>query len=259
MLSDLIFANSFSKVTAEPATGGVAVTVSQARKVLAPAERPRRQRDQADDDDEAEHSDQAIIDDVIGTGPGPGKVVDTDDEPSAGSLCSSSSSSDEIPKPVKPASEAATGAGACAQAAKTKVRRSGIEPLWTDPYFLLWDHPAFAYVRIDIRMGWRQPLPAGMGATNWSKSITPRLVGEERSDPTITVLLLRAWAVWRARQGGWADLQRGRARHFKDQESLLEKDIKSLGSKCRLLGSRKANDLLKAWAPELVHRLTSAA
>ena len=248
----------------EPATGGVAVTVSRTRIVRAPVERTRRQREQADDDDEAEHSDQAIIDDVIGAGPGPGKVVDTDDEPSAGSLCSSSSSSDEliIAKPVKPASEAATGsddeatdAATCAQATQTRVRRSGITPDWTDDYFVLWDHPGFSFIRMEIRKGWRRPFPVGMGTTRLSKSITPTLVGDQRSDPTRTVLLLRAWALWRARKDGWADHQRGRARHFKELADLLEKDIKSLGY--RLLGDQSADKLLNTWVPELVERLTS--
>ena len=89
---------------------------------------------------------------------------------------------------------------------------------------------------------WRQPAPAGMGVTNVSKQLTPRHYAEEAGDPTRSLLLLR---VWRAGQGGWASLQRGRARHFKEQEVLLERDIKALGASCKLLGHRKANSLLR--------------
>ena len=102
---------------------------------------------------------------------------------------------------------------------------------------------------------WRQPAPAGMGVTNVSKQLTPRHYAEEAGDPTRTLLLLRAWALWRAGQGGWASLQRGRARHFKEQEVLLERDIKALGASCKLLGPRNANSLLRGWAPEAVARL----
>ena len=71
------------------------------------------------------------------------------------------------------------------------------------------------------------------------------------------MLLLRAWALWRAAQGGWASSQRGRARHFQEQEVLLERDIKSLRAPCGLLGDRKANTLLRSWVPQLVERVQS--
>ena len=77
-------------------------------------------------------------------------------------------------------------------------------------------------------------------------------------DPTRSLLLLRAWALWRAGQGGWASLQRGRARHFKEQEVLFERDVKALGAPCKLLGNRKANSMLLSWTPEVVARLRKA-
>ena len=244
------------------------ISVRQARKVMERAARPRRQREEVgdDDDDDGACSDQGVIDDIIGTGAGK-KVVDTDDEASAGSLGSSDSFDDEdpfdkviIPTPVKP--EAATSAdaavaatGADAATAEPRVRRSGLEPLWCDPYFLVWDHPSFEFLRIEMRNGWRQPLPNGMGVNSCTKQVMPRLVGENRDDPARTLLLLRAWALWRGRQDGWADAQRGRARHFREQAALLEKDIAAMASPCRLLGNAKANSLLRGLVPDIVGRL----
>ena len=203
----------FSVAGEIPASGGVCIAVRHARAVEAPAERPRRAK-QDDESGEEESSDQERVDEVLGTGK---KVVDTDEERSAGSLGSSSSgdsgSGDElfckdlIAKPVKPEG----GAGeddkerAKGTVAQPKFRRSGIEPLWSDPYFIVWDHPGFDYMRMDMRHGWREPGPVGMGTTNCTKQVTPRLVGDSRSDPIRSLLLLRAWALWRSRQNGWAD------------------------------------------------------
>ena len=234
------------------------LAVSHRRAVKDCAVPPRRR-----DQDESADSDSAdSIEHVIGTG----KVVDTDDEASAGSLGSSSSSGDDpfiekyiLAKPLKPAATGAAATGATTSEATSegasKTRRSGVEPLWSDPYFSVWGHPNVGFVRLIMRDLWRQPAPAGMGTSNGSKQLTPRHYGEEADDPTRSLLLLRAWALWRARQGGWASLQRGRSRHFKEQEVLLERDVRALGAPCRLLGNRRANSSLLAWAPEVVARL----
>ena len=221
--------------------------------------RPRRRCEDEVDADST--SDADSVDAALGAG----KVVDTDDEKSAGSLGSSSSEGDPfieqyiIPKPLKPAATgaAATGAAGSADAAKgaTKTRRSGFEPLWSDPYSSVWGHPNVDFAHLVMREVWRQPQPAGMGTTSVTKQLTPRHFGEGPDDPTRTVLLLRAWALWRAGQGGWASAQRGRSRHFTEQEALLERDVEALAAPCRLLGHKKANSLLAAWAPELVARL----
>ena len=94
-----------------------------------------------------------------------------------------------------------------------------------------------------------------MGTNNVSKQVSVRLLGEPRGDAGRTLLVLRAWALWRARQGGWADQQRGRSRHFKEQDALLERDIRDLGAPGKLLGHSKANSALRAWTPEIVDRL----
>ena len=104
--------------------------------------RPRRRCEDEVDADST--SDADSVDAALGAG----KVVDADDEKSAGSLGSSSSEGDPfieqyiIPKPLKPAATgaAATGAAGSADAVKgaTKTRRSGLAPLWCDPYFSVW-------------------------------------------------------------------------------------------------------------------------
>jgi len=240
--------------------GGVKLSVCQARAVSEFAERPRRQREEETENEGDSSSDAELVDAIL-------PVVDTDDEKSAGSLDSSSSStSDADPfdekliiaaKPLKP-ELAATGAGDGAAATATgvaKLRRTGYEPLWSDRYFAVWGFPGVEFVRVLMRDVWRMPAPGGMGAASPTRQVTPRHYEETVGDPVRSVLLLRAWCLWRARQGGWAYAQRGRARHFREQEVLLERDVKALGSRCRLLGHRKANHLLQGWVPEIVARL----
>ena len=240
------------------------ITVAKRRLVEECAAKPRRRSAEEDSEVDADSSSDAeVIDTVLGTG----KVVDTDDERSAGSLDSSSSSGDDpfideyiIPKPLKAATGApATGGGATtgagAATGATKPRRAGVEPLWSDPYFSVWGHPNLPFLRLVVRDLWRQPPPRGMGTATLSKQVTPKQYGEQCDDPVRSLLLLRAWALWRARQGGWATAQRGRARHFREQEVLLEREVRSLQAKCKLLGNRKANAVLSEWAPDVVQRL----
>ena len=113
---------------------GVKISVSHARKVSECAQPLRRKRggETEDEDDSSVSSDAEIIDTIF-------PVVDTDDESSSSDLGSDSSSTSEhedssddksiIEKPLEPGS-AATGA--------SKSRRKGCEPLWDDPYFVVY-------------------------------------------------------------------------------------------------------------------------
>ena len=129
--------------------------VSQCRVVKEVAPQPRRRRGEDDGDADSSSGEEIVDVDVVGA-VGTGKVVDTDDEASAGSL-GSTSSEDEVfldklilAKPLKPdaTGDAATGASSSEAAAKgaNKIRRSGFEPLWQDPYFSVWSHPNVEFV-----------------------------------------------------------------------------------------------------------------
>jgi hypothetical protein len=149
------------------------------------------------------------------------------------------------------APEAATGG-----AAAPVPRRRVLEPLWSDDYFFIWDSEG-EFMKVFMRHQFKEPLPHGMGAWLMSKQVTPRDYGETREEPVRSLLLLRAWSLWRARQTDWADARGFRKRHFEEQEALLERDVKALGAPCRLLGNAKANSVLREVAPSLVARLRS--
>ena len=88
-----------------------------------------------------------------------------------------------------------------------------------------------------------------------SKQVTPRDFGETRGDPVRSLLVLRAWAVWRARQDDWAGSKRCRKNHIGEQEAMLERDVRALGATCRLLGDPATNAALREVAPQTVTRL----
>ena len=91
-----------------------------------------------------------------------------------------------------------------------------------------------------------------------TKQFTPAQFGESHEQPVRTLLLLRAWAYWRAHLGDWALTRDTRLRHFNDHLACLERDVKALGNSCKLLGDRKANTLFIQLVPDLVKRLKAA-
>ena len=94
-----------------------------------------------------------------------------------------------------------------------------------------------------------------MGKSHMSKQVTPRDYGEDRNNPVRSLLLLRAWALWRARKDGWADARSCRAKRFNEQEAFLERGARALNAPCRLLGNTAANKHLRDISPDLVARL----
>ena len=109
--------------------------------------------------------------------------------------------------------------------------RSGLAPLWFDDYFWVADtNKEFLMVTVRDRHKFRSTnAEAVWGKARMSKQFHPRDVGESRSNPVRTLVLLRGWALWRARQNGWADAVICRARHFREQESLFGGGRESIG------------------------------
>ena len=88
-----------------------------------------------------------------------------------------------------------------------------------------------------------------------SKQVTPSEYHETRSDPVRSLLVLRGWALWRARIDGWANCRNCRRKHFVDREARLERDVKSLNAPCRLRGHLSANAAFEVLCPAIVARL----
>ena len=127
--------------------------------------------------------------------------------------------------------------------------------LWKDEYFWVCDGSSDA-LQVRVRTSHRKPVKnGGMGPTPMSKTVQPRDYGETRDHPVRSLKLLRAWTVWRARQGGWAEAKTCRKRYIDEHEARLERDIAALGAQSNLLGNAAANAVLKEVLPAMVVRL----
>ena len=96
-----------------------------------------------------------------------------------------------------------------------------------------------------------------MGDAKLSKLLHPRNFDEPFDTPVRTLLVLRAWTVWRARHAGFADARPETLRkHIIDEEeACIERSVRALCEPCGLLGNRAANKALTEVAPDLVARL----
>ena len=88
-----------------------------------------------------------------------------------------------------------------------------------------------------------------------SRQVTPSNYGETRDDPVRSLLVLRGWALWRARIDGWANGRSCRAKHFVEHEARLERDVQSPNAPWRLLGNSTANAAFVLVAPLIAARL----
>ena len=229
---------------------GVCITLGCMRPITGLAPVPRRTEACDDDDDpvvlgsDAEHDERA--------------VVDTDEESEGESIVASDTSSDESVVVDDKATAmkqflrltAATGVQA-KKATGVPRQKQCLRPLWCDEYFIVGDHPG-EHVQIRVRHQHKKQLG---GTAPMSKQVTPRDYGETRDDPVRSLLVLRGWALWRARQDGWGDLRGCRHKHFVEHEEMLERDVKCLKASCRLLGHPEANAAFVEAVPAIAARL----
>ena len=108
-------------------------------------------------------------------------------------------------------------------------------------------------MRVRVRRGYGRD---GMGgAAAKQKQVRPGSYGEKLDDPVRTLLVLRGWALWRARVCDWATECPSRAEHFARHAALLERDVRSLNATDRLLGDTSANDAFAESVPDIAARL----
>ena len=115
------------------------------------------------------------------------------------------------------------------------------KPLWENDYFYIHQPPPeHTALRIYMRPS---AVSSGIGKDNQSKSMTPAHFGETTESCTVTMLLLRAWSVWRAhRDDAWVNAKPCRQRQIGEDLSLLQRDVqKVLTQNGGSLGNKKAD------------------
>ena len=136
--------------------------------------------------------------------------------------------------------------------------RSTLKPSWFTHYFYIRENVPHVHKDVKILIYDAWATPAAMGCKERSKTFTPEHHGETIGNPIRSLLLCRAWMVWRCRQfeaAPWAFASRGRARQFEADATCLEDDIRKLQSPDSLLGNVIANDKLQMYVPDISERL----
>jgi hypothetical protein len=134
---------------------------------------------------------------------------------------------------------------------------AGTWTVWDNLWFYMTRRPGFFDIKIWIKSPLRNS-ETGMGVTEMSKTVRPRHYGDSEEDPWRCKFVLRAWALWRARQNAWTAAKPCRARELARQQELLVKDMRlALGDRPQppLLGTARAHNNLLAWAPQVVELL----
>ena len=102
-----------------------------------------------------------------------------------------------------------------------------------------------------------------MGPFMMSKALSPHHYGETLANPVKKRLLLHAWAIWRARQNGWAEARPGRERHVKSMRAVLRDGVRAADTRQRpaapLLEHPAAHKWLLKWVPDLVQEILDSS
>ena len=155
-------------------------------------------------------------------------------------------------------------AGAREDALPGRKHPPGTWKVWENKWFYITQTPGWIDAKIWMRNSFRNDF-GGMGTQFMSKTLRPHHFDEPLYEPARTLLLLRAWAIWRAKWGGWARQEPSRLREVDLQLHQLEMDIRSIHSAepgaalaVPLLGTQAAHDRLAEFVPAVVFRLVAA-
>ena len=250
---------------------GVCLIVAKAEPIKKPAVAPRDREAAADDGEEDE--DYPVVIGSDDDSDGGLKVVCSGDEDSDDSdeLASGSEDSNEDISELKAEARATFLKLAPAGPATTPAsggapgnEKSGKPSLWQNEFFWVSDPPdETLFIHAKVRLQYKSGA-GGMGSSaspavstkvHLSKQIHPSKCGERRDAPVRSLLVLRAWTVWRARHNGWADAVSFRRQLIDEEERLLFRDVAALQEADGLLGNEYANSAFCEVASGLAARL----
>ena len=115
--------------------------------------------------------------------------------------------------------------------------------------------PGYTDLKMNLRGSFHKDYDGGMGKRSPGKALTPAHYGDSLEDPWRTQILLRAWALRRARERGWVREREGREREAQQQAAAICHDIRRRHDgppKKPFLGSHPAHVLFQKWIPREV-------
>ena len=140
-----------------------------------------------------------------------------------------------------------------------KRHAAGTWTIWSNPWFYITHTPPNTDLKVHMYGSFRRyPVNGGMGLQLCSKTMSPHHYGESVLSPDRTLLMLRAWALWRCRLFGWVAARECRQREADSQSMSLMRDLRSWhnGSPSRpLLGHTEVHEFLKSRIPTEVEQV----
>jgi len=130
---------------------------------------------------------------------------------------------DDLEEPGAKADDAEPGGPADARGPR---HPAGTWTVWSNLWVYITKTPGFSDVKCSVKGPLRNSA-GGLGAKGLSKTLTPAHYGETWDNPVRSLLLLRAWAVWRVQQGGWASARECRQRELDRERVRLEADLRA--------------------------------
>ncbi len=243
------------KVQGAPATGGgVTLHVVEGLHLISPLARTATKKVDEDsagsDEEDYKHSESDFQSSECAVDTGSDECESTDASSSTTSEAEPTSAlTDDLVKPAKRARGRHTPAAG-------GMKLSSQPRLYENDYFVIGRRVDGPSLICNIRERWI-PEPQGMGrAVPMSRSISPHHLLEDVETPVRTMLCLRAWMVWRARQGGWASATPSRDRLFQEEAARLLFDMRRLQPQADgCLGNVRATTMVRTWVPDLCAKL----
>ena len=126
--------------------------------------------------------------------------------------------------------------------------------IWSNGYFTLSDNPKWGDIKIRALPRWCVDGLMGENARGdpvrqVSKAAAPAHFHEPRDRPLRSRAVLRSWALWRARQRGFAEGTAYRRRVFDLELGKLRDELAALGHGGRT-GDAHADAWIEAWTPD---------
>ena len=177
------------------------------------------------------------------------RMVDTDVESTtSNSSCEAGGDDNNLIKPPVPATldplSTAVAEATYTHSCTTKERERR-DILWENIYFYISETKGWDGIQgIRIRM---RSCVTEIGSTQLSKHMTPRHFGETLESCPVTLLLLRAWSVWRVHRDGWARARERRKRDFYEIWLQLLSDIDKVQHNDGSLGNTAADSTWQSY------------
>jgi hypothetical protein len=132
--------------------------------------------------------------------------------------------------------------------AKMPKKASGTYVVYTNSYFTFTDNRDFPDVK--VRVLDRRCTKSFMGVSAKSKTVVPTHFGEERTECKRSMLVLKAWILWKSRTNDFCNQRASRRRLFAKETLDLRNSVVAASSETApTSGNATADSLIAQWAP----------